>query len=60
MTQTGVAKALNVARPTVGAWEGGLSELAALDALRLADLFKVDVNVILGRVSMPVITVEQS
>jgi len=59
MSQQEVAKALKVQRATVGAWELGISELAALDAVRLADLFKVEVAVILGRAPMPEITVNQ-
>ena len=47
MNQTDVAEALNVRRGTVSAWETGTSELAALDAARLARLFKVDIAVIL-------------
>lgn len=60
LTQQQVADALEVTRATVGAWELGVSELAALDVVRLADLFKVDVAVILGRAPMPEIKVEET
>ena len=45
--QRDVAVALKVRPATVPAWETGISEPAALDASRLARLFKVDIAVIL-------------
>ena len=47
LSQRDVAVALKVRPATVSAWETGTSELAALNAARLARLFKVDIAVIL-------------
>lgn len=58
LTQQEVAAELGLNRTTIGAWEMGTSELAALDVPRLADIYKVDVAVILGRAAMPVIKAE--
>ena len=53
LSQASVAASLNVRPATLSGWEQGTSELAALDALRLADLYQVEVTVIFGRAAMP-------
>lgn len=53
LSQKQVAEAIEVRRASLGAWEAGTSEPGALDVPKLADLFKVDVRVILGRAPMP-------
>lgn len=53
LSQKQVAEAIEVRRASLGAWEAGTSEPGALDVPRLADLFKVDVAVVLGRAPMP-------
>lgn len=47
LNQRDVAVALKVRPATVSAWETGTSEIAALDASRLARLFKVEIAMIL-------------
>lgn len=54
-TQAEVATTLGVGRMTVSHWEQGTYELAALDVPRLAEIYKVDVAVILGLAPMPLI-----
>lgn len=53
LSQAVVAERLAVSRPTITAWEGGDSEPPALDLLRLADLYGVDINVLTGRATLP-------
>jgi len=48
MSQRTLAEALNVRPATVSAWELGTSELAALDAVRIAAVFKVEVGALLS------------
>ena len=55
MSQASVAQSLDVRPATVSSWEQGESELAALDALRLADLYGVEVAVVFGRAPMPTV-----
>ena len=44
-----VAASLGVRPATLTAWEKGTYELSALDALRLADLYRVDIAAVFGR-----------
>jgi len=54
-SQVSVAQTLEVRPATVSSWEQGESELAALDALRLADLYGVELAVVFGRALMPTV-----
>jgi transcriptional regulator with XRE-family HTH domain len=49
LSQANVAAALGVRRPTITAWEAGDAEPMAIDLLRLADLYGVDINGLMGR-----------
>jgi DNA-binding XRE family transcriptional regulator len=49
LTNMAVAASLDVRPATLTAWEKGTSELSALDALRLADLYRVDIAAVFGR-----------
>lgn len=53
LSQERVAASLGVRRPTVTAWENGDAEPKALDLQALADLFRVDINVLTGRALTP-------
>lgn len=53
MSNKDVASALGIRPATLTAWEAGTSEIAALDALRLADLYRIDISVLYGRAAMP-------
>lgn len=53
LSQGAVAERLAVTRQTITAWEGGDSEPPAIDLQRLAALFGVDVNVLLGLAALP-------
>lgn len=53
LTQAGLAKKLNVSQQTIGSWEVGRAEPNS-DALnRLADLFNVTTDYLLGRNQTP-------
>ena len=49
MANKTVAAKLGIRPATLTAWEKGEAEIAALDALRLADLYRVPVAAIYGR-----------
>lgn len=49
LSQASVATTLGVSRPTITAWEAGDAEPMAIDLLRLADLYGVDLNGLMGR-----------
>lgn len=51
--QGDVAVALGVSRPTLSAWERGLAEPLALDLQRLADLYGVTLDQLVGRADLP-------
>jgi len=55
LSQARVAQTLDVRPATLSSWEQGTSELAALDALRLTDLYGVEIAVVFGRAPMPTV-----
>lgn len=55
LSNKAVAELMDVRPATLSSWEQGTSELTALDALRLADLYQVEIAVLFGRAPMPLI-----
>lgn len=53
LSQAQVAEQLGVHRPTVTAWENGNAEPKALDLQKMADIYDVDINVLTGRLALP-------
>lgn len=53
LSQEATAKALDVARPTLWAWESGGTEPLAVDMQRLADLYKLTLDQLAGRAPLP-------
>lgn len=49
LSQASVATTLGVSRPTIMSWEAGDAEPMAIDLLRLADLYGVEITGLMGR-----------
>lgn len=48
-----MAERLGVTRATVIAWEGGTTEPPSIDLQRLADLYRLTLDQLIGRASLP-------
>ena len=57
ITQATLAEELGVAQSTISGWENGNVQKSAEDAVRLADLFGVSVDYLLGRVDTDTSTI---